>query len=51
MIQGIFNFIVALTVVFILYVMIDYINNSANKIDEMNKQLQVINQFLFSDNI
>ena len=51
MIQAILNIAIAIVIGLLVFIVIVTDNIHSAKIDEMNKQLQVINQLLFSDNI
>jgi uncharacterized protein YoxC len=51
MIQAILNIAIAIVIGLLVFIVIVTDNIHSTKIDEMNKQLQVINQLLFSDNI
>ena len=51
MLQAILNVLLSLVIAGLLIIVLMNDHITTRKIDEMNKQLQVINQLLFSDNI
>ncbi len=51
MIQAILNVLLSLVIAGLVFIVLMNDHITTRKIDEMNKQLQVINQLLFSDNI